>query len=78
MKMVFIQSAKTLIVLLMLSIIVAEARPKAKPQRVQEIIIEEIPVLEDDPPIDADSFPLAPDVQQTDRVGGIRDYHIRK
>lgn len=79
--MLFVQSIKALIVMLVLSVIIAEARPKGPPQEVQEIIYEELPPLEDDVHIDADSFPLAPDIEhihQDNRVGGIQDYHIRK
>lgn len=75
--MLFIQSVKTLIVMLVLSVILAEVRSKAVPQQVQEIIVEELPPLEDNIQIDADSFPLAPDVPQGSRVGGLPDYHIR-
>lgn len=68
--------------MLVLSVILAEVMAKpAAPQQVQEIIVEELPPLEDDTHIDADSFPLAPDVPQGSRVrsGGVgQDYHIRK
>lgn len=69
---------KTLFVVIALIVIVTEAMPRATPQEpdVQEIILEELPPLDDDTPIDADSFPLAHDVPQG--VGGVNDYHIRK
>lgn len=83
--MLFIQSFKTLFVVIALWLIVAEARPKASPQapELQEIYVEELPTFDEDPPIDADSFPLAPDVlnpsnQQTLQIGRFNDYHIRK
>lgn len=62
-------------------VILAQAKPKPRPQEpeIPEIIIEEedSSVYDDDqgPVIDADSFPLAPDVPQS---GGVEDYHIRK
>lgn len=67
---------KTLFVLIALVVIVAEARPRATPQEPDEFILEDLPPLDDDTPIDADSFPLAHDVPQG--VGGVDDYHIRK
>lgn len=76
--MFFIQSVKALIVMLVFSVILAETMAKpTSPQQVQEIIVEDLPPLEDDIHIDADSFPLAPDVPQGGRIGGARDYHIR-
>lgn len=74
----FSQSIRLLFVVIALSLIIVESKPNAKPQEneVQEVIIDELPDFEDDGPIDADSFPLAPDVHQS--VGGVHDYHIRK
>lgn len=76
--MLFVRSIEALIVMLVLSVILAEARPKGTEPEVQKIIVEELPELVDDVKIDADSFPLAPDVPQASRVGGARDFHIRK
>lgn len=82
-KMLFIQNFKILFVVMCVCIILSEARPKPRPQDPEipsEIIVEEggdSSAYEDDdgPVIDADSFPLAPDVPHS---GGVEDYHIRK
>lgn len=75
--MVFIQNIKFLIVMLVLSVIATEIR--GKPQQT-EVIVNDVPSLDDEIPIDADSFPLAPDVpgSQGMRISGVDDYHIRK
>lgn len=79
--MLFNQSFKTLFVVICVFVILAQAKPKPRPQEpeIPEIIIEEedSSVYDDDqgPVIDADSFPLAPDVPGS---GGVEDYHIRK
>lgn len=68
---------KTLFVVIALVVIVTESKPNAAPQEEsQELIIEELPPLDDDTHIDADSFPLAHDFPQG--IDGVDDYHIRK
>lgn len=76
--MLLLHNFKLLFMVIALWMIVAEARPKASPQLpdVPEVLVEELPPLEDTP-IDADSFPLAPDVPNQG-IDAFDDYHIHK
>lgn len=70
---------RILLAVIALIVIVAEARPQAHPQgfEEQEFLVDELPPpADEDQQIDADSFPLAPDVPPG--VGSLDDYHIRK
>ena len=71
-------SIRILFAVIALIVIVAEARPQPDPQvfEEQEFLVDDLPPADDDVHIDADSFPLAPDVPPG--VGGVDDYHIRK
>lgn len=69
---------RILFVVIALIVIVAEARPQPDPQgfEEQEFLVDEFPPpADDDIQIDADSFPLAPDVPPG--VGAVEDYRIR-
>lgn len=79
--MLFIQSCKILFAMLVLNVIVMEMRPDngaPHPQNEDDRFDESSSSITDDTPINADSFPLAPDVQDTPRMGVMHDYHIRK
>lgn len=78
--MLFIQSVKVLFAILVLNVIVTEMRPNDAPYPQNEDfrIDESTSKNSDDMPMDADSFPLAPDVQDAPRMGIMRDYHTRK
>lgn len=72
------------VVVVVACVILTEARPQfpEPPEDIDgspEVIVEEVAAYDNDvgPVIDADSFPLAPDVPQSSR-GGVNDYHIRK
>lgn len=70
---------RILFAVIALIVIVAEARPQPDPQEFgeQEFLVDELPPpADEDIHIDADSFPLAPDVPPG--VAGVDDYHIRK
>ena len=78
--MLFIQSVKVLFAILVLNVIVTEMRPNDIPYPQNEDFRndESSSSNSDDMPMNADSFPLAPDVQDAPRMGVMRDYHIRK
>lgn len=81
--MLFIQSFNVLFAILVLNVvvIVVEMRPDNSapyPQNEDFLIDESSSSNSDDTPMNADSFPLAPDVQDSPKMGVIRDYHIRK
>lgn len=78
------QSVKVLFALFVLNVIVIEMRPNNPPPQHQpqnedySRIDESSSSIADDEPMNADSFPLAPDVQDVPRTGVTRDLHIRK
>lgn len=74
--MLFIQRVKILFVMLLLSVIVAETRPNNDPYpQNEDFRIDEIPSPFSDKPMNADSFPMAPDVQDAPRMKGVHYNH---
>lgn len=77
----FIQRFKVLFVILVINLIVIEMRPDNSdpyPQNEDHQIDGAPSSISDETPMNADSFPLAPDVQDAPRMGVMQDYHIRK
>lgn len=78
--MLFVQSVKVLFAILILNVIVTEMRPDSVlyPQNEDFQIDESSASVSNDTPMNADSFPLAPDIQDAPRMDSMRDYHMKK
>lgn len=73
--MLFIQGVKVLFAILVLNITAIEMKSNGAPlpQSEDYRIDEPLSSIGDDTPINADSFPVAPDIQDAPRMDIIRD-----
>lgn len=82
--MIFVQSVKVFfaILVVVLNMTVTEMRPNNAPySQNEDFRVDEIPSassISDETTMDADSFALAPDVQDAPRWSGFHNYRIRK
>lgn len=78
--LLFMQSVKVMFAILVLNVIVTEMRPNSAPYPQNEDFLtdESSSPNSDDTPMNADSFPLAPDVQDAPRMRGTHDHHTKK